>query len=151
MGQIMKRYHLNNNTTITSNYIGQWAKTKKVHFDFTVFYLPNENGLAERDIRIYIKKLRSLMAGCDLPKKLCPLDLSTTIYFKNGSPIKVIKEGITPIQTLTNTVLDLSHLRIWRYIAYLRLPEKTLVKNKKFYLISKQYFFVGYSSYLGLL
>lgn len=88
------------------------------------------------------------MAGCDLPKKLWPIGLSTTVYLKNRFSTKTIKEGITPIQKLINIVPNLSYLRIWGCIAYLRLSKETLVKSEKFYSISKKHFFVGYNSYL---
>lgn len=78
------------------------------------------------------------MAGCNLPEKLWPLGLSTTVYLKNRAPTKAVKEGITPIQKLTNTVPDLSHLRVWGCIAYLRLPEETPVKSSM--LLAKNVF-----------
>ena len=83
------------------------------------------------------------MAGCNLPKKLWSLGLSAIVYFKNQPPTKAIKEDITPIQKLTNTVPDLSHLRIWGCTAYLHLLPETLVKSKRFYLIRKKHSFVG--------
>lgn len=150
-GHTVKRYRLDNDPAITSNHMRQWAKTHGVHFEFTAPYSPNEDGVAERGMRTNIEKLRSMMAGCYLPKKLWPLGLSTTVYLKNRSPTKAIKEGATPIQKLTNTVPDLSHLRVWGCTAYLRLPEETLVKSEKFYPISKKHSFVGYEGHLWLL
>lgn len=96
-GQTIKRYRLDNDPAITSNHMRQWEKTKGVHFVFTAPYSPNEDGVAERGMTTNIEKLRSLMAGCDLPKKLWPLSLSTTVYLKNRSPTKAIKEGIVGI------------------------------------------------------
>ncbi len=112
-GHTVKRYPLDNDPAITSNHMRQWAKTQGVHFEFTAPYSLNEDGVADRGIRTNIEKLQSLMVNCDLPKKLWPLGLSTTVYLKNRSPTKAIRESITPIQKLTNTVSDLSHLRVW--------------------------------------
>lgn len=151
MGQTIKRYCLDNNPAITSNHIRQQAKTKRVHFKFTTLYLPNEDGIAERGISTNIEKLWSLIASCDLPKKLQFLGLSTTNYLKNRFPTKAIKKDITPIQKLTNTILDLFHLHIWGCIAYLHLSKETLVKSEKFYPISKKHSLVSYDSNLCLL
>lgn len=82
-GWTIKRYCLDNNPTITNNHIRQWAKTKRVHFKFIIPYLLNKDDIAKRDIRTNVEKLWSLKADCDLPKKLWPLDLSTTVYLKN--------------------------------------------------------------------
>lgn len=150
-GHTIKRYRLDNDAAITSNHMRQWANTQGVHFEFTALCSPNKDGVAERDMRTNIEKLRSLMAGCDLPKKLWPLGLSTTVYLKNWFPSKAIGEGITPIQKLTNIVPDLSYLRVWGCTAYLCLPEESLVKSEKFYPISKKHSFVGFDSHLWLL
>lgn len=96
-GQIIKYYRLDNNRAITDNHMKQQAKTKRVHFEFTSPYLLNKDSIAECNMRINIKKLWFLIAGCDLSKKLQPLSLFTTIYLKNWSFIKAIKEGIIPI------------------------------------------------------
>lgn len=88
------------------------------------------------------------MADCELAKKLWSLGLSIIVYLNNQFFNKVIKKGITLIQKLTNIVSNLSYLRIWEYIAYLRLPEETLVKSEKFYLISRKHSFISYNSYL---
>lgn len=75
----------------------QWAKTKKVHFKFTIPYLPNEDDVTKRDMRTNVEKLQSLKIDYNLSKELWPLDLSTTVYLKNQFFTKVIKECITPI------------------------------------------------------
>lgn len=87
------------------------------------------------------------MAGCELTKKLWSLGLSTIIYLNNQFFTKVIKEGITLIQKLTNIITDLSHLHIWEYKAYLRLPRESLVKSEKSYLIGRKHSCIGYDSH----
>lgn len=63
-------------------------------------------------MRINIKKLWSKIVGYNLFKKIWPLKLSTTIYLKNLSSTKAIKEDIPPIPKLANIVSDLFHLHI---------------------------------------
>ena len=72
-----------------------------------------------------------------------PCPLSHVLAYHNE------QTGITPIQKLTNTVSDLSHLGVWGCTAYLRLPEETLVKSENLYPTSKKHSFVGYDSLYG--
>ncbi len=143
-------YRLDNDPTISSNHMKQWATKQGIHFEFITFYLLNEDSFVERHMKTKIEKIRSLMLNCDLPQKLWSLGLSTSVCFKNQSLTKVIREGIIPIQKLTNTVPDLSHLPVWRYTAYLRLSEETLVKSEKFHFIRKKHSFVSYEGHLWL-
>lgn len=70
---------------------------KWVYFKFFAFYLLNKDGIAKCDIRTNIEKLWSFMTGYDLSKKLWSLDLFITIYLKNLSLTKIIKEDINLI------------------------------------------------------
>ncbi|GAA5936241.1 hypothetical protein JCM1841_004389 [Sporobolomyces salmonicolor] len=96
----------------------------------TVPYVHGQNGLVERRWRTLLETTRTLLSDSGLPLSFWPYALHSATYLYNRSPTSALA-GSTPFEAYHGTIPDLSNLRAWGCVAYLRLtPEGRSAPHK---------------------
>ena len=72
---------------------------------------PQQNGMAERQNRILMDMVRSMISNSSLPKSLWTYALKTTVYLLNRIPSKAIPKF--PFELWTGRKPSLRHLHVW--------------------------------------
>lgn len=94
--------------------------------DFSVHHCPQQNAVAERNIRTLFNGVRTKLIQTGLPRKLWSLAASATVSVRN----KVYSEpiGCTPYELWFGSKPDLSSLRTWGCKVMVGLPNVHLKK-----------------------
>lgn len=91
-------------------------------------FIPQQNGTAEHMNRSILKKARYMMCESGCPKKLRGEAVFTAIYFLHRSPTYRL-DNVTPVEIwYQNEKLDVNNLRIFKYIAYVKMSSENLSK-----------------------
>jgi hypothetical protein len=118
--------------------------TKGMHWEPTVEYNPHENGVSERVNWTFLDKIRSILAGSDLPRNLWPELLETAAYLKMRTPTRYLR-NMTPFERLFNRKPDLSHFRVISCQAWAQISEEKRLDDKLDFR-SKDYRLIGYTA-----
>ena len=86
-------------------------------------YIHQQNGRAERSIRTIMEKAQALRFTACLPPSWWEFCVEHSVHLHNRSPIARLNWQ-TPLEVLTGTKPDVSHLRIFGCGAYVYLPEE---------------------------
>ncbi|GAA5905630.1 hypothetical protein JCM5296_000533 [Sporobolomyces johnsonii] len=97
----------------------------------TVPYVHGQNGFVERRWRSLLETTRTLLCDSGLPLSFWPYALQSATYLYNRSPTSSLPSSQTPFEAYHGTPPDLSNLRAWGCVAYLRLsPEGRSAPHK---------------------
>lgn len=93
----------------------------------TVPYTAEQNGKAEREIRILCEAARTMLCAEGLPKKLWAEAVQTAAYVLNrtGNSNEV---GKTPYETWTNKHYDINNLKVFDTPVYVHIPKEKRTK-----------------------
>lgn len=105
----------------------------------TVPETPSQNGVSERQNRIILDKVRSMLIDANLTESYWAEAANYAVYLKNRSPTRAVK-GTTPEEKWSGKRVDLSHVRIFGCLAYNHIPKS---KRNKLQPRSKRMIFVG--------
>ena len=72
----------------------KYLKDEGIRHELTVPKTPQQNGVAEHLNRMLVEMARSMLLDSKLPKKFWGEAISTAVYLKNRSPVKVLKDPI---------------------------------------------------------
>ena len=72
-----------------SNEFLNFCKTHGIHKQFTAWYTPQQNGIAERKYRTIMDMARRMLAAKHLPNEYWGEAVTTIVYIMNRCPKKV--------------------------------------------------------------
>jgi len=135
----VSKIRCDNGGEYVSHQLKSWCKNRGIGLDYTIPHTPQHNGKAERLNRTIIEKVRTLLFDNDVEKVFWGEAARTAAYILNRSPTEAVKT--TPAEEWTNTKPDVSRIRKFGCIAYV----KTLGYVKKLEPRSCKMMFVGYA------
>jgi len=98
-----------------------YAKAHGIKLDFTTPYAHQQNGAAERSMRLLLDGARSVLAESDLPIKYWADAVNTVTYVRNFIP-SMRRPGSIPAELWYGRRQDISHLRPFGTTAYAHIP-----------------------------
>jgi hypothetical protein len=110
-----------------------------IHTEYSAAYTPEQNGRAERMNRTVIEKARTLPLGVEADEELGVEAVLTAVHLHNLMP--VAGKDKTPFELFYGSSPDVSHLRKWGCLAYVKHPKH---QTSKFGAQSEPGMFVGY-------
>ncbi|KAL7280494.1 hypothetical protein ACG7TL_005426 [Trametes sanguinea] len=123
---------------------GAWTEYLRrtgIQHETTTPKTPQQNGVAERGHRTLGERVRTMLADSRLPEYLWGEALMCATYTKNLTA-SMRQGGKTPYERFYGTIPDISHLRVFGCLAWVKVPDDTRIK-----LTSKSMrgFLVGYT------
>jgi hypothetical protein len=112
---------------------------KGIKHETSAPYTPQQNGRAERLNRIIKERIRVLLFEAEAGPELWPEALATVVYLLNRRAVS--GKPSTPIEMFYGRKPQVSHLRIWGCLAYVKVPDRQL---NAFAPTSVQGMFIGY-------
>jgi transposase InsO family protein len=118
----------------------QWLRQKGIMFEPTAPHSPQQNGMAERLNRVFVERVRAMLADSGLPHKFWFFAFQYANEVRNRSIYAPL--GITPYEAFFDRKPDVSRLRVWGcQVYYLVLPKEA--RGDKFSPVSQSGWFMG--------
>ena len=102
-------------------------------------YTPEQNGSSERENRILVEAVRSMLHSKNLPKKLWAEAINTAAYVLNRTG--PTKNDVSPYESWFGKIPSIDHFKIFGTECYMHIPAQ---KRKKFDAKSIKGYIVGY-------
>jgi hypothetical protein len=90
---------------------------------YSCSYSPQQNGIAERKNKHIAEITRAMLNEKNLPNYFWAEVVATTIYIMNRTPTTVV-HGMTLEEKFTGKKPDVSHLKVFGYIAYVHVLDE---------------------------
>ncbi|KAG8491329.1 hypothetical protein CXB51_014498 [Gossypium anomalum] len=116
-GKQIKYLHTDNGLEFCSNEFNRLCKLEGIVGHLTVYYTPQQNGVAERMNRTIMEKVRCMLSNANLSKSFWAEATSTTWFLINRSPFVAIEKK-TPQDVWSGNPANYSDLKIFRCPAY---------------------------------
>lgn len=97
-----------------------------IHTEYSAAYTPEQNGVAERMNRTVLMKARTLLLGVQADESLWVDAVLTAAHLHNVMP--VTDKEKTPFESFYGSVPDVSYLRKWGCLAYVKHPKHQVNK-----------------------
>ncbi|CAI7830757.1 unnamed protein product [Closterium sp. NIES-53] len=97
---------------------------KGIVHDLTCPYTPQQNGMAEREMRTVVESVRTMLLHMGVQHHLWHLALWQAVWVCNWLEWSTLQPGTTPYQLLTGKKPDLSLARVWCCMAQFLVPEQ---------------------------
>ncbi|CAI5483041.1 unnamed protein product [Closterium sp. Yama58-4] len=97
---------------------------KGIVHDLTCPYTPQQNGMAEREMRTVVESVRTMLLHMGVQHHWWHLALRQAVWVRNCLERSSLSPGTTPYQLLTGKKPDLSLARVWGCMAQFPLPEQ---------------------------
>ena len=123
-----------------SHEFAQFCKDRRISYEFTCPYTPEQNGVSERLNRTLIETARSMIYHAKVPLKFWAEAVNTAVYLRNRSPTSALKDK-TPFECWFGEKPDVSNLRVFGCICFVHTPNRL---RKKLDPKSTKAIFVGY-------
>lgn len=137
----ISRFRCDNGREYISKEIKNFFEGLGIQFEFTIRYTPQQNGVAERMNRTILEKARCMLLNCKLGKTFWPEAVQAAVYLINRSQTSSLK-GKIPAAFWFRETIDVTKLKVFGCIAYLKIPKQIL--QGKFDSRSIKCLFVGY-------
>jgi hypothetical protein len=125
-----------------SNEFSEYLKEHGIQRKYSCSYSPQQNGVVERKNGHIVEITCAMLNEKNLPIYFWAKAVATIVYIMNRTPTTVV-HGMTPEEKFTGKKLDVSHLIVFGYIAYMHVPNE---KRSKLDPKAKKCIFIGYSS-----
>ncbi|CAJ2638290.1 unnamed protein product [Trifolium pratense] len=137
----IKRFRSDRGTEYNSSLFNEFYKQHGIIHETTAPYSPEMNGKAERKNRTLTELVVAIMLNSGAAAHWWGEIILTVCFVLNRVPKS--KEMISPYETLKKRQPNLSYLRTWGCLAYVRIPDPKRVK-----LASRAYecVFIGYAA-----
>ena len=99
-----------------------WAKSEGIVMQTSCPETPQQNGTAERCVRTIKDGARAILMGVNGPSSLWSDAVQYVAYVSNYLPVEGRK--VTPYEGMWGETPDISNIRVWGCLAYVRMPEK---------------------------
>jgi Integrase core domain len=136
----VKRLRSDGGGEYANNVFRAYLRSTGIRWEPTVPYAPEQNGLSERTNRSISEQIHCMLADSSTPKTLWAEAANTAAYLLNRSPASSI--GKMPYEAWHGHKPDLSHLRVFGYVAFAHMPRIT--SRKKLDSRSTCCLFLGY-------
>ncbi|CAI6002160.1 unnamed protein product [Closterium sp. NIES-65] len=100
---------------------------KGIVHDLTCPYTPQQNGMAEREMRTVVESVRTMLLHMGVQHHWWHLALRQAVWVRNCLERSALPPGTTPYQLLTGKKPDLSLARVWGCMAQFLVPEQQRV------------------------
>ncbi|CAI7778719.1 unnamed protein product [Closterium sp. NIES-53] len=97
---------------------------KGIVHDLTCPYTPQQNGMAEREMRTMVESVRTMLLHMGVQHHWWHLALRQAVWVRNCLERSTVPPGTTPYQLLTGQKPDLSMARVWGCMAQFLVPEQ---------------------------
>ncbi|CAI5949414.1 unnamed protein product [Closterium sp. NIES-65] len=97
---------------------------KGIVHDLTCPYTPQQNGMAEREMRTVVESVRTMLLHMGVQHHWWHLALRQAVWVRNCLERSALPPGTTPYQLLTGKKPDLSLARVWGCMAQFLVPEQ---------------------------
>lgn len=141
-GNKVKVMRSDNGTEFVDIRVKTLLSNNNITHELSAPYVPQQNGLVERENRTLVELARSMMHDVNIPKFLWSEALQTAAYVLNLIPNKK-QNNVSPFELWTKKKPEYSHLHKFGCPVYGRIPEAL---RKKWDSKAKPYIFVGYTN-----
>jgi hypothetical protein len=124
-----------------SNAFSEYLKEHGIQRKYSCSYSPQQNGVVEKKNRRIVEVARAMLNEKNLPNYFWAKAIATAIYIMNRTPTTAV-HGMTPEEKFTGKKPNVSHLRMFDYIAYMHVLNE---KRSKLDPKAKKCIFIGYS------
>ncbi|CAI7876009.1 unnamed protein product, partial [Closterium sp. NIES-54] len=97
---------------------------KGIVHDLTCPYTPQQNGMAEREMRTVVESVRTMLLHMGVQHHWWHLALRQAVWVRNYLERSALPPRTTPYQLLTGKKPDLSLARVWGCMAQFLVPER---------------------------
>ncbi|CAI7888987.1 unnamed protein product [Closterium sp. NIES-54] len=97
---------------------------KGIVHDLTCPYTPQQNGMAEREMRTVVESVRTMLLHMGVQHHWWHLALRQAVWVRNCLERSTVPPGTTSYQLLTGQKPDLSMARVWGCMAHFLVPEQ---------------------------
>ncbi|CAI7893803.1 unnamed protein product [Closterium sp. NIES-54] len=97
---------------------------KGIVHDLTCLYTPQQNGMAEREMRTVVESVRTMLLHMGVQYHWWHLALRQAVWVSNCLERSTLPPGMTPYQLLTGKKPDLSLARVWGCMTQFLVPEQ---------------------------
>ncbi|CAI7748458.1 unnamed protein product [Closterium sp. NIES-54] len=101
-----------------------FADGKGIVHDLTCPYTPQQNGMAEREMRTAVESVRTMLLHMSVQHHCWHLVLRQAVWVRNCLERSTTPPGTTPYQLLTGKKLDLTLARVWGCMVQFMVPEQ---------------------------
>lgn len=141
-GKVVKVIRSDNGGEFVNHQLTKFYKSKGIIQQRTVRYTPEQNGVAERQMRSMIESARSMILHANCSKKLWAEAVNTAVYVQN----KVPHAGCAnvPEKLFHDGDVKYAHLKVFGSDAYVHVPKQ--VRGNKLEPRARLMVFVGYDT-----
>ncbi|CAI7881222.1 unnamed protein product [Closterium sp. NIES-53] len=97
---------------------------KGIVHDLTCPYTPQQNGMAEREMRTTVESVRTMLLHMGVQHHWWHLALRQAVWVRNCLERSTMPPGTTPYQLLTGKKPDLTLARVWGCMVQFMVPEQ---------------------------
>ena len=126
-GHKIKAMRFDRGGEFTSNEFQELCEANGIRYPLTVPRSPQQNGVAERKNKTILNMAWSMLKSKKLPKELWVETVACAVYLSNRSPTRSVWEK-TPQEAWSERNPQISHLRVFRSIAHVHVPDKRSTK-----------------------
>ncbi|CAI5960650.1 unnamed protein product [Closterium sp. NIES-64] len=101
-----------------------FVDSKGIVHDLTCPYTPQQNGMAEREMRTVVESVRAMLLHMGVQHHWWHLALRQAVWVRNCLERSTLPTGTTPYQLLTAQKPDLSMAWVWGCMAQFLVPEQ---------------------------
>ncbi|KAH9719925.1 hypothetical protein KPL70_005931 [Citrus sinensis] len=120
----------------------EFCEANGIRRPLTIPRSPQQNGVAERKNKTILNMARSMLMSKRLPKEFWAEAIACAVYLSNRSPIRSVW-GKTPQEAWSGRKPSITHLRVFRSIAYVHVPDESRAKMDD---KSEKFIFIGYDN-----
>ncbi|GAA5917213.1 hypothetical protein JCM5296_005908 [Sporobolomyces johnsonii] len=131
LGDNVVALQTDNGTEFVNRTLDDFLSSTGIQHRRTIPYVHGQNGFIERRWRSLLETMRALLTDSGMPLSFWPYALLSASYLYNRSPTITLPSSITPYEAYHGRAPDLSNLRAWGCVTYLRLtPEGRAAPHK---------------------
>ncbi|CAI7795319.1 unnamed protein product [Closterium sp. NIES-53] len=107
-----------------SDVLQEFTKWLGIVHDLTCPYTPQQNGMAEREMRTTVESVRTMLLHMGVQHHWWHLALRQAVWVRNCLEQSTTPPGTTPFQLLTGKKPDLMLARVWGCMVQFMVPEQ---------------------------
>ena len=97
--------------------------SKGISHELTIPHTPQQNAVTERMNRTLQESARAMLAHAGMPNGYWAEAIATAAYLRNRATTSVLQESKTPYEMWCEKKPNISHLRVFGYVAYAYVPD----------------------------
>lgn len=140
-GQKVKTFRSDNGGEYESHELQNWMKKMGIRHETSVPQTPQQNGVAERQMRTIVEMARSMLHGANLSTELWAEASNAAFYILNRVYSSTALEEKTPYEMWNGKKPNLAHVLIFGSTVYSHVPKK---ERGKFDPTGRKCVLVGY-------